>query len=80
MKGVKISCILRDVSRKNKYLKIDNKAKIYKTIVRLVLTYGAETLRSLTSRMPANRIRSHEIREECGITDVIMFVRKRRQE
>ncbi|XP_045479803.1 uncharacterized protein LOC123684554 [Harmonia axyridis] len=50
MKGARISGYLRDVTWKNKYLRTESKVKIYKTMVRPVLTYAAET-RAGTSRI-----------------------------
>lgn len=42
MKAARTSGYLRDVIW-NKYLRIESKAKIYKTKVRIVVTYAAET-------------------------------------
>lgn len=48
-KGARISGCLRDIVWRNKYLSVESKTKIYKTIVRPVLCYAAET-RAETSR------------------------------
>ena len=42
-KGSKISGYLRDVVWRNPFMTIESKMKIYKTSVRPITTYGAET-------------------------------------
>lgn len=49
MKAARISGCLREIVWKNKYLKTESKVKIYKTAVRPIITYAAET-RPDTSR------------------------------
>jgi hypothetical protein len=41
--GARLSGCLNDVIRQNKYLSLERKARIYKSVVRPVLTYPAET-------------------------------------
>ena len=43
MKAAPISGCLKDITWKNKYLSLESKVKIYKTAVRPILTYAAET-------------------------------------
>lgn len=49
MKGARISGCLREIVWKNKYLNTESKTRIYKTAVRPIITYAAET-RSDTNR------------------------------
>ena len=49
IKGAAVSGYLRDVTWKNKFMSTESKVKIYKAMVRPVMTYGAET-RAETSR------------------------------
>ena len=49
MKGARISGYLRDIIWKNKHLSQESKVKIYRTIVRPVMTYAADT-RAETSK------------------------------
>lgn len=49
IKGAQVSGFLRDTTWKNKYMNVDSKIKIYKTMIRPIMTYGAET-RAETSR------------------------------
>lgn len=43
MKAASVSGCLRDVAWKNRYLRTESKVKIYKRIVRPIMTYAAET-------------------------------------
>ena len=40
--------LLRDVTRRNKYVTVESKIKIYKAVVRPIMTYGAETRAATT--------------------------------
>ena len=63
-----------------------SKARIYRTAVRPILTYAAETqtpmaLRAIAGVTLRDRQKSNEIRERCdGMTDVVRWSRGRRRE
>ncbi|XP_055372045.1 uncharacterized protein LOC129606020 [Condylostylus longicornis] len=68
-KGAAISGYLRDVIWSNRYMLLDNKIRIYKTCVRPILTYAAES-RSDTSKTK-QLLRTTEmktLRQICGYT------------
>lgn len=44
-----VSGLLRDITWKNRCMDVDSKVKIYKTMIRPIMTYGTET-RAGTSR------------------------------
>jgi len=93
----RISGYLRDTIWNNKYMSTNSKVRIYKTCIRPILTYAAETraetaktkrlarttemrtLRNIRGVTLRDRIRSRDIREECGVQDVVRFVRARRR-
>lgn len=97
MKAARVSGFLRDVTWKNKYLTTESKSRIYKTMVRPIMTYTAEThvstsrikqmmrttemntLRAIVGKTRLDRVRNETIRRECGIGDVVGFVRGRRR-
>lgn len=98
LKGARISGYLRDITWKNKYLLTQSKVKIYKTVVRPTLTYGAETraetsktkqllrtvemntLRAIIGKTRLDRVRNQTVRDECEVSDVVKFIKRRRVE
>ncbi|XP_055389920.1 uncharacterized protein LOC129618916 [Condylostylus longicornis] len=96
-KAAAISGYLRDVIWKNKYMLIENKVRIYKTCIRPILTYAAETradtsktkqrlrttemqtLRQICNYSLRDKKRSSDIRNMCGVQDIVRWTRSRRR-
>lgn len=77
-KASRISGYLRDVIWKNKYLNIESKVKIYKTCVRPIMTYGADT-RADTSQTK-RLMRTAEMNTLRAIVSKTRFDRVRNQD
>lgn len=77
-------------------MKIKSKIRIYKTCVRPIMTYAGETraettsikqyliemriLRAIMGYTKYDRKTNEKIRQECGIQDVVRWIRRRRRE
>jgi hypothetical protein len=91
-KATQISGCLWEIIWQNAHMSTESKIRIYKTCMRPILIYTAETsktkqllwsaemrvLRSIKGVTLRDRIRSDDIRAECNVIDVARWVRTRR--
>lgn len=69
VKASRISGSLNDTIWNNKYLQLETKTRIYKTVVRPILTYGAETRAETTrSKQLINTVEMKTLRKIVGKT------------
>lgn len=78
---------LRDIIWSNPYMPKDSKIRIYKTIIKTIMTYGIEvrvdthkmrTLRTIVERMRRDRVGNTDFIEQCGRQDIVKWGRQRR--
>lgn len=74
-KAARLSGGLRDIIWRNKHMSIESKARIYRTTIRPVLTYAAET--RADTRRTKNLLRTTEMRILRSIAGVTLWDRRR---
>ena len=94
IKASRILGCLNSTIWSNKFLRTEAKVRIYKTMVPPILAYAADTsktpqilettekktLRRITNVTRLDRVRSENVREECGIPKIGDWVKRRRRE
>lgn len=96
-KAARISGALRDIIWNNRHMRMETKIRIYKSVIRPIMTYGIETradnqvtknaLRTAEMKILRNalgftlrdRKRNEEIRNICGVQDIVRWGRNRRR-